>query len=66
MKMKYFKAFLLLLFVHIGFISSAQKSKSGNELKSIDSLTQKMQKKAGLITSYHKEDKIYFELSDCL
>ncbi len=64
--MKYFKAFLLLLFVHIGFISSAQKSKSGNELKSIDSLTQKMQKKAGLITSYHKEDKIYFELSDSL
>jgi hypothetical protein len=66
MKMKYFKSFLLLLFVHIGFISSAQKSKSGNELKSIDSLTQKMQKKAGLITSYHKENKIYFELSDSL
>ncbi|MGI9540898.1 MAG: zinc-dependent metalloprotease [Flavobacteriaceae bacterium] len=64
--MKYFKAFLLLLFVHIGFISSAQKSKSGNELKSIDSLTQKMQKKVGLITSYYKEDKIYFELSDSL
>ena len=64
--MKYFKSFLLLLFVHIGFISSAQKSKSGNELKSIDSLTQKMQKKAGLITSYHKENKIYFELSDSL
>jgi DNA-binding transcriptional regulator PaaX len=25
-----------------------------------------MQKKAGLITSYHKENKIYFELSDSL
>ena len=45
---------------------SAQKSKDKGSNKSIDSLTQELQKQQGLITTYHKENQIYFEISQDL
>ena len=57
---------LLVSLLHLATFISAQNSKKESTLKPIDSLTQKMQKHSGLITSYHEDDKVYFELSDSL
>ena len=65
--MKYFKTLLLFIsFLHLGTFVLAQKVKNKNELKSIDSLTQEMEKQSGLITSYYEDNKVYFEISDSL
>ena len=64
--MKYFKILLFISFLYFGPFVLAQKPKNKNGLKSIDSLTKKMQKQSGLITSYYENDKVFFELSDSL
>jgi hypothetical protein len=53
-------------FLHTGFLISAQKSKNENKLKPIDSLTKKMTKHSGLITTYQEDDNVFLELSDSL
>ena len=55
-----------LLFLLSFTLVSAQKSKDKGNNKSIDSLTQELQKQQGLITTYHKENQIYFEISQDL
>ena len=42
---------------------NAQKNKKEVPIKSIDSLTFKMSKQEGLITTYQKESKVFFEIS---
>lgn len=49
-----------------GSQSLAQKSKNENKLKPIDSLTKKMTKHSGLITTYQEDDNVFLELSDSL
>ena len=64
--MKYINILLFVSFLHTGFLISAQKSKNENKLKPIDSLTKKMTKHSGLITTYQEDDNVFLELSDSL
>ena len=64
--MKYINILLFVSFLHTGFLISAQKSKNENKLKPIDSLTKKMTKHSGLITTYKEDDNVFLELSDSL
>ncbi|MDC3367692.1 zinc-dependent metalloprotease [Flavobacteriaceae bacterium] len=64
--MKYINILLFVFFLHTGFLISAQKSKNENKLKPIDSLTKKMTKHSGLITTYQEDDNVFLELSDSL
>jgi hypothetical protein len=63
---KYINILLFVSFLHTGFLISAQKSKNENKLKPIDSLTKKMTKHSGLITTYQEDDNVFLELSDSL
>ena len=57
---------LLSLFLNLS-PSLAQKSKSKEDVKkTIDSLTQDLKKQEGLIISYSKDNKIYFEIESDL
>lgn len=58
---------LLLLFLITVFQSFAQNKKEKNGLKPIDSITQKMRKANGLITTYlNEEDELFFEIAEGL
>lgn len=61
-KISVFVLFFLILTLH------AQKpsKKDEDSKKPLDSLTQKMSKQEGLITSYRKKDKLFFEISESL
>ena len=57
---------LLSLFLNLS-PSLAQKSKAKEDVKkTIDSLTQDLKKQEGLIISYSKDNKIYFEIGSDL
>jgi hypothetical protein len=57
---------LLSLFLNLS-PSLAQNSKAKEDVKkSIDSITKDLQKQEGLIVSYHKDNKIYFEIGSDL
>ena len=55
-----------LLFLLSCILVTAQKPKEKRSNKPIDSLTQELQKQQGLITTYHKGNQIYFEISEDL
>ena len=60
-------AFLLLLSLTTLTSSFAQKKKQKDALKPIDSITQKMEKNSGLITTYlNDESQLYFEINEGL
>ena len=60
-------AFLLFLSLTTVYSSFAQKKKQKDALKPIDSITQKMVKNSGLITTYlNDESQLYFEINEGL
>ena len=58
--------FLNLLLCFTNLIIAQNNDKDEDERKSIDSLTIGLTKKKGVITSYQKEDKIFFEIDNDL
>lgn len=58
--------FLILLLCFTNLIIAQKNNKDEDERKSIDSLTIGLTKKKGVITSYQKEDKIFFEIDNDL
>ena len=58
--------FLNLLLCFTNLIIAQKNNKDEDERKSIDSLTIGLTKKKGVITSYQKEDKIFFEIDNDL
>lgn len=56
--------FLNLLLCFTNLIIAQNNDKDEDERKSIDSLTIGLTKKKGVITSYQKEDKIFFEIDN--
>lgn len=58
--------FLILLLCFTNLIIAQNNDKDEDERKSIDSLTIGLTKKKGVITSYQKEDKIFFEIDNDL
>ena len=58
--------FLILLLCFTNLIIAQKNNKDEDERKSIDSLTIGLTKKKGVITSYQKEDKIFFEIGNDL
>ena len=64
MKIQIYFLNLLLCFTSLGIAHNTDKDE--DERKSIDSLTIGLTKKKGLITSYQKEDKIFFEIDNDL
>ena len=58
--------FLILLLCFTNLIIAQNNDRDEDERKSIDSLTIGLTKKKGVITSYQKEDKIFFEIDNDL
>ena len=58
--------FLILLLCFTNLIIAQNNDKDEDERKSIDSLTIGLTKKKGVITSYQKENKIFFEIDNDL
>jgi hypothetical protein len=58
--------FLILLLCFTNLIIAQKNNKDEDERKSIDSLTIGLTKKKGVITTYKKEDKIFFEIDNDL
>ena len=58
--------FFILLLCFTNLIIAQNNDKDEDERKSIDSLTIGLTKKKGVITSYQKEDKIFFEIDNDL
>lgn len=57
------KLFLLMLCLSLGQLAAQKKT---TPKKSIDSLTLKMKKDSGLVTTYFGDDKLFFEISEDL
>lgn len=60
--MSFSRLIFIILLTQTSHIN-AQKNKKEVPIKSIDSLTLKMSKQEGLITTYQKESKVFFEIS---
>ena len=60
--MSFSRLIFIILLTQTSHIN-AQKNKKEVPIKSIDSLTFKMSKQEGLITTYQKESKVFFEIS---
>jgi hypothetical protein len=60
--MSFSRLIFIILLTQTSHIN-AQKNKKEIPIKSIDSLTLKMSKQEGLITTYQKESKVFFEIS---
>ena len=60
--MSFSRLIFIILLTQTSHIN-AQKNKKEIPIKSIDSLTFKMSKQEGLITTYQKESKVFFEIS---
>ncbi len=60
--MKIQNFFLILIICFSSSVFSQKIDKKEDPKKSIDSLTKDLVKQKGMITSYHKEDKIFFEI----
>ena len=60
--MKIQNFFLILIICFSSSVFSQKIDKKEDPKKSIDSLTKGLLKQKGMITSYHKEDKIFFEI----
>ena len=66
MKIQIYFLILLLCFTNLIIAQKNNKDEDEDERKSIDSLTIGLTKKKGVITTYKKEDKIFFEIDNDL